>query len=1237
MPVDSRKVTAEYYITKGKKMKQEQRFAYRLGLDLGTSSVGTVVYRIDEQGHTLALEHLDSYIFGEPVAPKEMQTLNTSRRSARLIRRQVERKAARLKKIGYIAQSLGIMRQDLLNDKNDVIELRARAVTEKISIPQLVKVCCHIVKNRGYKGTLSQADRGTIGKKIKQTQDLLTENKTLGQLLWEEKQKASKGQTWRKIEDDGTFVYRQKIEEEFERIWNEQAKHHPELNGSYTVWGDNMFPDFPNQREISLKNAFYSAIFYQRPIKWDLEVVGNCPLFPGKKRASCAQMAYQHYRLAKEIANLRYVLPSSHKSVALTSEQQQDLFNYININTQEYDRANKTIPFAKIYEFLKFPDKTYFTIHRGSKKGIKGNTTLAAFEQAGLFNAFENLTDEVQELVLEFLSNITNMSTIADNTPEYIRKKLTDNDEKGESLVKNIRATNEEYSQAADFVLMMRDKNEKDNFFETFELEGDRSSFSIAGLKLLTEKVQEGELNESNEAQIVDDLTAKNKTYTGKLRTLDTILKQESINDPVISRALAEFYRVMAYVLHKYGNPQEIVVELSRDIKNSLAHRQELEKQNTERSNERLTAVHFLQENHILVSSRNIEKYLLWEEQAHICPYSGQNIGVAQVFDEKTTQIDHIIPQRGDIGGPNVFENKVLVFSNENKAKSNRLPYEWKFKDDIDAYIAYQNEKRTRRKKGEKTELEFGNHSPLINFVQHLENLAENKPNHYWSMRDRKYRYTKKGKLMLRKIKNLLMTPEELKQDFSNRQNQQTAWIGKIVLDWCKDICPKGVIASSGALTAYMRHALQFDKILPRVRLAENKPLYDKDNKEIDGARWHLLFDKDLKLSDTFVDEKLAVAWEKLKMDFGQYKQNLSLEDFPHNTKDEEKCFQNFCREQRLLCSFYKRCDHRHHAVDAAIIGLCSRSMVQRANTHHAKYGTLDVIKAYDEKGNRLKDQDIAGFEIPDIPYCATLLQNLQQRLTDYVVWHKPDHLPSGKFFDQTAYNIHEEKGEKEGRFLVRASLEKFLKSNNKLRTPKELLSYLREVLYGDTLKQSILEQLEKRLAQGMTTKDALCGMSENDGIFYHGNKVKKVRYMYKEKYFVVFSDGKDVKVIHQDSGGVKHKKFYQNAGFACADFDIKTGKLVNTIPIWQYSKNKQMPRGIVRIFIDDILFNKKDKKFYVVKQFNAISGIKFLSTTEHQGNLKSKNDISNFILVKNRQDITKIKKEYGITASHQY
>lgn len=1176
-------------------MNENKSFAYRLGIDLGTSSIGTAVYRTDKRGEILSLEHLDSYIFGEPVAPKEMVTLNTARRSARLIRRQVERKVARLKKIGYIAQSLGITREDIQADKQDVIELRAKAVNEKISLPQLIKVLCHIVKNRGYKGFLSQEEKGTIGKKLTQTSTLLNDNKTLGQLLWEQKQKADKGQPWRKIEDDGTFIYRQKIEEEFELIWQKQVSYHPELNGQYNVWGPNMFPDFPNQKVISLKNAFHSALFYQRPIKWELDSVGNCPLFPQEKRASRAQIAYQHYRLAREIGNLRTYTKGHRDYKSLPQDIQIKLFDFIDSHTELYTKEDGTIPFSKIYEFLEFEKDVSFTIDRGSKRGLKGNSTLFEFEKTGLLNQWAELTDKEQELVIEFLSNITTMSDLADNNRDYIREKIS-----GEKrLTKNISASTEELEHAADFVLKHREQLSK------ISLESGRSSYSVKGLTDLTDAVLKGELTDSNEEEYINARVQKNKVYTGKLRTLDTILKQESINDPVISRALAEFHRVMTYILHKYGEPQEIVVELSREMKNSLRRRQFLEGQSKLQAEERKKAIQELQTNGVLVSPRNIEKWLLWEEQNHTCPYSGQNISFAQAFDEKQTQVDHIVPQRGEIAGPNVFENKVLVFTDENKDKSNRLPYEWKFTQDIDDYNALNAEKKSKRKKGEKTDISFGNHSPLINFVQHLWGLYMKEKKGYYSAREHKYKPTQKGAKILRKISNLLMTPSQLKSDFENRQNQETAWIGKIVLDWCTDVCHK-VTPSYGALTAYLRHELKFDEILSTIRIIEHKPLYDKDDKEIDSKKWEELFTiKDLKSSQA----------DSLKDDFERY--CVSLSPQPVTESDKERAFRDFCREQRTQLQFNKRCDHRHHAVDAAVIGLCNLSLVQRASEHNGKYGTLHK---FDNGDGTITP----GFTVDNIPQYAALRDEVQKRLTNYVVWHKPDHFPSGKFFDETAYSVQKDKKEKEV-LVHRAPLSKFLKTN-----AEQTIKNLEKLLFADTIKSVIISEFQKRLAQGMTQEEALCGKKDDpqDGIYYRGNKVKQVKYMYLVgKGIKEFDENADKKI--KGKNGTAYKA-YQNGGYACMDFDAKTGKRVALIPLWKYEQNKQILEGITRVFIGDILFNKTTQQFYKVQKFSAEAGLQALPVTEVKGKFKSVSALQNeYVLVPKRQDIAKLKNEH--------
>lgn len=1177
---------------------KENQLLYRLGVDLGTSSIGTAVYKIDGEGKILSLEHLDSYIFGEPVAPKEMLTLNTARRTARLIRRQVERKAARLRKIGHIAKSLGVERGDSAADTQDVIELRARAVSEKISLPQLIKVFCHIVKNRGYKGVVSEK---VVGKKLKETEKLLQDGKTLGQLLWEEKQKAAKGQPWRKIEEDGTFVYRHMVEEEFERIWQEQAKQEPRLNGMYAVWGDNMFPDYPNQKEISLHDAFHSAMFYQRPIKWELDTVGDCPLFPEEKRASCAQIAYQRYRLAKEISNLRLIDRNKKKTEPLPLETQERIFNYIETNTALYSKTDGVFPFDKIYEFLQVPETSFFTVHRGSKKGLKGNTTQFGFESIGILNEWSILTDKEQELVIEFLSNVTNMSDIEDNESSYIQERFLE-------LTENITASDCEKSAGARFVLAHKNK------FSGLQLEKNRSSYSVKGLDLLLSEIQQGHFAASNEEEYVEALAVKNKTYTGKLRTVKQILDQEAINDPVISRALTEFHRVMTYIIHKYGNPQEVVVELSRDMKNSLRRRQFLEGQNRLQAAERKKAKEELMKCGVFISSRNIEKYLLWEEQGHKCPYSGQPIDFAAAFDEKKTQVDHIIPQQGDVAGPNVFENKVLVFTDQNKEKSNCLPYDWRpdFRADIDAYLAFMKDRKAKKKKGEEAETSYRASTSLVEFVQRLWGLYNKEKKGYYSARERKYKPTQKGARILRKINNLLTTQAELKEDFSNRQNQETAWISKIVLDWCKDVCPK-VTPSFGALTAYLRSHLHFDRVLPLIRISEKKPLYDKDDREIDSKKWEELFaEKGLYFSEA----------EALKGDFEKFCE--TLEQAPATDSDKQQAFKDFCAAQRSQFQFNKRCDHRHHAVDAAVIGLCNLSLVQRAEKHHRNNGTLHKIEFLDKNNTHIPEKDIPGFMVENIPQCARLREEVQKRLTNYVVWHKPDHYPSGKFFDETAYNVVKKNGTE--RFVKRAELSSFLKANE-----KKTLENLEKLLFADTIKEAIITQFKERLAKGMSQEEALCGRKEDsqDGIYYRGNKVKKVKYMYLVGSGVrEFNPNADKKITIQDKNGKEYRKGYQNYGYACMDFDAKTGKRVALIPLWQYQQKKQIPEGVVRVFAGDVLMEKTTKQFYKVQKFNARQGIYLRNTTEVQENDISTSNLKNYSVVSARQDIAKVKSE---------
>ncbi|MAU40817.1 MAG: type II CRISPR RNA-guided endonuclease Cas9 [Kordiimonas sp.] len=84
--------------------------------------------------------------------------------------------------------------------------------------------------------------------------------------------------------------------------------------------------------------------------------------------------------------------------------------------------------------------------------------------------------------------------------------------------------------------------------------------------------------------------------------------------------------------------------------------------------------------------------------------------------------------------------------------------------------------------------------------------------------------------------------------------------------------------------------------------------------------------------------------------------------------------------------NFKERNDHRHHAVDAFVVGLTDRSMLQRVSS----------------QANRRAD-DRVQIDLPDI---TPLRNQLKARLDNMIISYKPDHGTNGKMYKETAYGI---------------------------------------------------------------------------------------------------------------------------------------------------------------------------------------------------------------------------------------
>ena len=1083
---------------------------YRLALDLGTASSCLAVIEIDRDSNFKNLLMVDDVILSEPIEHTKngMVTSNSIRRACRLARRQIRNRKSRLKKIAHVFKLLRVTAADVKVIKNsDVYELRVKAQKGKISLAEFCRVCFYLAKHRGYKGDLKEGD---IKKRIAQTEALLNDEKSFAEVMLERKISAAKNNApWYKTDDAGTFIYRKDVENEFETAFRKQAEFYPELNQEYTIVNENYFADLKGKTSAAFFDILHSTIFYQRPIKWKLDSVGKCSLAKDKFRTSTGQLAFQKYRIAKKLSDLRLVNrkdPSDAR--CLTKEEMRKIFDFVCTNDKMYSKIN-TYPLYKVYSLIDVDKKLYrFNFETSLDDGstaaaLKGLSTNRVFRDCGVFDEWNALAYEVQECVIEFLTNVTKFADIQENTDGNIREQI-------QKLTKNI--PNYEYwlDNVFDFIKLL--KNKEVFYSADFKLEHGRASYCSEVLQKLTDYLLDG----GQEFEFIEKFYP-NKPQNGILRTVKELQKDNSLlNNPVITRVLMQLERQLKNVISKYGNPTEVIVELARDLKHSLKDRSILETQNKNTEKDRIRAVKDLENQKVVPSNYNIEKWLLWKENGGICPYCGKSLNSGKAFSPET-EIDHIIPRAW--GGANTYSNKVLCCTKCNKEKGDSTPYLWSLKAGVKINFNYTEmlAKKLYKKMSKKDE----DNDPLksIYASQAIKN---------------------------QKALNLLNenNSDDFKKHFSDRQKHQTAWLTKVVLDWLKDIC-NDVKPSFGELTAYIRQRYGFANILPEVRLIEQKDLYKKSGGKIDNtAQWKKIFLERLKYKDIeniSPDAKDAEVLLNIKNTFAIYCKELDKS--PNQIDKDENKFAHFMSELRTRSEliFDKRCDHRHHIVDAVVIGLCNQRVVQKANEYAKINGSL--YKA-NEIGERFEPFQCKKAHENLFP--LRLKEELKQRLLHYVPWHKPDRDPSGELFKQNAYNIKEKNNVK--RFVSRVNIDDVLAEGEK---------YIEAVVAEEYTKKLMLQALqngEKR-------------------IFINGNQVKKIRVFYKNNSLVEYGD-KDIE-LKMSNGG---KKYYQNSGYACTDFDKNTGKRIEVIPYWKYLKIKEIPipDNVVRVFKNDIIYHEK-------------------------------------------------------------
>ena len=144
--------------------------------------------------------------------------------------------------------------------------------------------------------------------------------------------------------------------------------------------------------------------------------------------------------------------------------------------------------------------------------------------------------------------------------------------------------------------------------------------------------------------------------------------------NPVVTRALSEYRKVLNALLRKYGNVHKIHLEFTREAGKNYDERKKIEKEQREHFEANQKAIQQCEILGLPINGANILKMKLWIEQKELCVYSDRKITREHLLDSKVLEVDHIYPYSRSFDDS--YMNKVLVFAKENQGKGNKTPFE---------------------------------------------------------------------------------------------------------------------------------------------------------------------------------------------------------------------------------------------------------------------------------------------------------------------------------------------------------------------------------------------------------------------------------------------------------------------------------------------------------------------------------------------------------------------------------
>ena len=625
-------------------MKITQDRRYRLGLDLGTNSIGWAAVNLDEQGHPCGVLDMGVRIFPDGRNPTDNTSNAVARRTARGQRRRRDRYLIRRGELMQALVACGLMPPDPEERKElqrlDPYSLRARALDRPLRPFELGRALFHLDQRRGFKsnrksGGEEEDEKKKIGSAIEGLRRSIEESgaRTLGEFL---ARRHARHETVRAREALGLYPDRAMYQEEFDIIRQEQEEYH------------NLSPD----QWDKLRNI----IFYQRPLQPVEPGWCQFEFESGQKRAAKALPVFQEFRILQEVNNLK---------VQVASERERPLEEQEREGALKRLRSGKDIDFKRPTRDLRLPSEVSFNLARGGRQKIQRDESTVRLSKKELFGSrWHSYSLEERNEIVKFLLDTED--------PETVQRRavkewgLTESQAKAVANVSLPTGYGDLSEKAIRKILPHLEKGQiySDAVIDAgYSHHSDfRSSAALDRLPYYGEVLPRDAIGAD---------PTKNPQKDGE------VARYGRFPNPTVHIGLNQLRYVVNRLIEVYGKPEDIAVELARDLKSNREQRlryQQEQRKGRER-NQRFTEC--LEAAGQESTPDMFRKLRLWEEQepalARVCPYTGRNLSFEMVVSSQT-QIDHILPFSKTLDDS--MANKVVCIATANRDKGDRSPYE---------------------------------------------------------------------------------------------------------------------------------------------------------------------------------------------------------------------------------------------------------------------------------------------------------------------------------------------------------------------------------------------------------------------------------------------------------------------------------------------------------------------------------------------------------------------------------